>query len=87
MGYKIYVKDKSTKGRFEQWDRKNYKSRAKAHIEMTKAEGIYAKTSYRKLFGTPTFEIRKTALKDAVRNKMGSSNWVARETKISGLGF
>ena len=57
MGYKVYLKDKSTNGRFVQWDGKN-RSKVDAVIEMQRANKKY-KHLEKQFSGKQHWQIRK----------------------------
>lgn len=63
MGYVVYVKDKGTKGRFDQWTRKKHSNKSSAQKELAEARMAYKKPKHKKYFGKPTFQIRKVQSK------------------------
>ncbi|GAG61780.1 unnamed protein product [marine sediment metagenome] len=83
MGYKVYVKDKASKGgRFEQWTGKAHPSRAGAIIEADKLKLKYKTKSYKKIFGTPKVSIRKVMDERRAKASVGSAEWVKQQTQI-----
>lgn len=71
MGYKVYVKDATTHGRFVQWDGKN-RSRTGAAMEATAAKAKYSKYNNKPGWGKQKWIVRK-ARKTQQRNPFGFS--------------
>jgi hypothetical protein len=62
MAYKIYYKGKSTHGRFEQWDRKNYKNKTDAVIKYQKDTAKYKNKAWHKA-DKPQIQVRSVPKK------------------------
>jgi len=60
MGYKVYIKDVATKGRFVQWDTKEYESKAQAEKVAAAAKAKFYTGKKQKTFGKGQFDIRST---------------------------
>ena len=57
MAYIVYVKDKGSRGRFEQWSRKKHSSKTKAVMEAQEVK--YKASKKPTVFGKPKVEVRK----------------------------